>query len=272
MGEPTIERRSEVGLGPEYVKQSLDILETYFRDKRDSLMLSYGDSNNVQIKPDGSLLTPRDSEVEEELKQLLKLLNPDIGFAGEETPKEGSIETYWVIDPIDSTRSFIEGRPFCTNMAALIHKGKVMSAVVFEFAAEPAHMFTATADGAMMDGQPLIVDPQAVDQSVWIDSKDVTRRNTLYEAAVKNGLIRSELPPPNGYRLTQLAQGNLGVQVYTNADAGQYDLVPGLFIAQQAGVTVRNIGKDSWDPNNREVIAYTSQEAAQAVEPSLLTN
>jgi fructose-1,6-bisphosphatase/inositol monophosphatase family enzyme len=156
-------------------------------------------------------------------------------------------------------------------MIALVHKGKVLCAIVFEFAGDPPHMFTATSDGAMMDGQPLVTNPGSVDKSSWIDCKALEWREGLYKTAELNGFSRSNLPPPNGYRLTQFAQGKLGLQICTDADAGEYDLVPGLFIAQQAGATVRNIGSTTWNPSNREVIAYWPDAQPGEIEAELLS-
>lgn len=267
------ETAPEYQLSPEYIATSLEVIELYFRSKQKSLLESYGKPDEVETKPDGSFVTPRDKEVEQELKDLLSFVNPSVGFAGEEFGIEGSSEAYWLIDPIDSTKSFINGVPYCTNMAALVYRGTPVAAVVFEFAGEPAHMFTATEkDGAKVDGQPLMIGDSADSSTIWIDSKDQAARETLYREAEEKGLIRSELPPPNGFRLTRLAKGELGAQVYTNADAGVYDLVPGLFIAQKAGVTVKNIGSDTWDPTNLEVIAYTSEDVGAKVEAMIASS
>ncbi|CAN5409389.1 inositol monophosphatase family protein [soil metagenome] len=263
--DTSIERVASTGpLSPEYINNSMQVVQDFFRSKRAELLQFYGKNEGVTTKQDGSLVTPKDAETEQQLKDLLRFMDPNIGFAGEETAAEGNTETYWVIDPIDSTRSFINGEPYCTNMAALIHNGKVICSIIYEFAREPPVMFTATEGKAMVDGQTISVDLASVEPTVWIDCKNEDLRNELYDKTKENSLTRSELEPPNGYRLSQFAQGNLGIQVCHIANAGPYDLIPGLFIAQQTGAIVRNIGSEEWNPEILEVIAYWPQYEAEA--------
>ena len=254
-------------LSPEYVSDSLEVVKNFFIAKREYLMAFFGSGDGVEIKPDGSPVTPKDSEIEQELKELLRFMNPGIGVAGEETATEGSTETYWVIDPIDSTRSYIEGdekRPFCTNMVSLIHNGQVVLSIIYEFASDPPVMYIATEGKVAIDGQPISVDLESIKPTIWIDNKAETERNSLYELTEDDGFVASDLPPANGYRLSRFAKGELGIQVCHNPNAGQYDLVSGLYIAQQAGAIVRNIGSEDWDPSNLEVIAYWPQFEAEA--------
>jgi myo-inositol-1(or 4)-monophosphatase len=228
-------------------------------------MKEYGHPKTVRTKADGSSQTDSDPEVEIDLKRLLTFLNPNIGIVGEETGIEGNADTYWLIDPIDSTNSFKDGKPFCTNMVALMHKGEPIFSIIFEFASDPPRTFMATKDGATIDGQSLKAQFEPNKPlEIWIDRGDENSRNDLYDEAEANGLKRSNLPPANGFRLTHLAQGELGIQIITGAEAGLYDLIPGLFIAQQAGVVVRNIGKEDWNPKNKEVIAYMPEFETQA--------
>ena len=253
-------------LSDEYIETSLSIVEAYFRSVGEELRRAQQGSMNVQYKPDKSPFTDHDKKVEEGLKQLLSTYDPTVGFYGEEYGISGNPHTYWLIDPIDSTTSFIANRPGSTNMAALMHNGKPQCAIVFDFYSGHETMYTATEkNGALKNGEPFSARSNEGQPTIWIDCKDKERRDDLYDRASEFGFIPSSLAPPNGSRLVELGQ-SLDVQICINPNAGPYDLVPGLYIAQKSGVDVRTIGSKTWDPLNLNVIASASKDHALVAE------
>jgi fructose-1,6-bisphosphatase/inositol monophosphatase family enzyme len=258
-------------LSDEYIETSLSIVETYFRSIGGELRQAQQGSMSVQYKADNSPFTELDQKVEEELKTLITMYDPTVGFYGEESGISGNKQTYWLIDPIDSTKKFIENQPGSTNMAVLMHNGKPQCAVVFDFYEGHEVMYTATEkNGALKNGEPLITRSTEAQPTIWIDCMDKHRRDALYARASELGFTPSDLAPPNGARLVELGQ-SLDVQVCIDPNAGPYDLVPGLYIAQKSGVEVRNIGSESWDPLNLNVIASVSKEQSLVAE-SLVTS
>lgn len=257
-------------LGPQRIDHILDVVVTYFRSIRPMLLAERSGDMRIEYKPDGSPVTPLDQQIERELKDLLRGTDSAIGFLGEEYGLDGNQETYLVIDPIDSTNSFIHGWPGSTNMAALIHNGQPVCAAVYDY--DQDRMYTATIhDGAKLNGEPLVMQARHDVPTIWIDCLDADRRGRMYEAAERAGFVPSTLRPPNGSRLVELATGTLDVQICVTPNAGVYDLVPGLFIAKMAGVMVRNLESESWDPSNLDVIASASDEYMQKAEALLLS-
>jgi fructose-1,6-bisphosphatase/inositol monophosphatase family enzyme len=258
-------------LSDEYIETSLSIVETYFRSIGDELRRAQKGSMNVSYKTDNSPFTELDRKVEQELKTLLTMYDPTVGFYGEEYGISGNTQTYWLIDPIDSTKKFIDNQPGSTNMAVLMHNGKPQCAVVFDFYEGREVMYTASEkNGALKNGEPLVARSSATQPTIWIDCMDKDRRDALYAGANDLGFTPSNLAPPNGARLVELGQ-SLDVQVCIEPNAGPYDLVPGLYIAQKSGVEVRNIGSESWDPLNLSIIASASKEQSLVAE-SLVTS
>jgi fructose-1,6-bisphosphatase/inositol monophosphatase family enzyme len=64
----------------------------------------------VEVKPDGSLVTPVDKECEQKVRSVVDAKFPEHGFLGEEFGHtHPSSPWQWVIDPIDGTADFTRG-------------------------------------------------------------------------------------------------------------------------------------------------------------------
>ena len=67
---------------------------------------------HAEWKEDLSPVTIADREAETKIRDLLATAYPDDGIVGEEFGRvEGSSGTRWIIDPIDGTKSFVQGVP-----------------------------------------------------------------------------------------------------------------------------------------------------------------
>ncbi len=120
------------------------------------LALSYwGRSIEKSRKADGSAVTEADHAVDALLCERLRGARPDYGWLSEESADhEGRREArrVWVVDPIDGTRAFIQGRDDWTVALALVEDGApVLAAVV-----NPARGETYEAragEGAFLNGR-----------------------------------------------------------------------------------------------------------------------
>ena len=75
------------------------------------------------IKPDNSPVTNGDLEVNKILTEKIESLTPNIPIISEETvdfKKKNTLDTFWLIDPIDGTKEYIAGKDEYTINAALI--------------------------------------------------------------------------------------------------------------------------------------------------------
>lgn len=110
------------------------------------------DELDTQLKGDNDFVTKIDKEAEQAIISKIKQSYPDHAFYGEEFGKQGDDETFtWVIDPLDGTTNFIKGIPhFCVSIA-LLHKGRLDQAVVFD--PIRGELFTASKGaGAQLNG------------------------------------------------------------------------------------------------------------------------
>ena len=105
------------------------------RKAGDILMEYFSADNEVIRKEDGSPVTVADRSAEEYIISELAKLFPDIPAVGEESSTYGadvqSMSRYWMIDPLDGTRDFIQKSPQFTVNIALMEKGIPVTGVIY---------------------------------------------------------------------------------------------------------------------------------------------
>ncbi|MGB2426889.1 MAG: inositol-1-monophosphatase [Alteromonas sp.] len=110
------------------------------------------DDLDTQAKGKNDFVTKIDKEAEQAIISKIKQSYPDHAFYGEESGKQGDDETFtWIIDPLDGTTNFIKGIPHFSVSIALLHKGRLDQAVVFD--PIRGELFTASKGaGAQLNG------------------------------------------------------------------------------------------------------------------------
>lgn len=113
-------------------------------ENRDDLM--------TEAKGENDFVTRIDKEAEQAIINKIKQSYPEHSFVGEEGGVVAGDETFkWVIDPLDGTTNFIKGIPHFAVSIALLHKGKLDQAVVFD--PIRGELFTASrGQGAQLNG------------------------------------------------------------------------------------------------------------------------
>jgi histidinol-phosphatase len=84
----------------------------------------------VRTKPDATLVTLADTEIESTLRDRIAAAHPDHGLVGEEYGTESGDATWrWVIDPIDGTHNFVRGIPIFGTLVGLAREDDVVVGV-----------------------------------------------------------------------------------------------------------------------------------------------
>lgn len=101
-------------------------------DETDPLVLrSITTGLQVKAKPDATLVTQADLEVESLLRERIREAFPHHGVVGEEFDDEaGDGETRWIIDPIDGTHNLVRGIPVFATLLAVEREGQLLAAAV----------------------------------------------------------------------------------------------------------------------------------------------
>eukprot|EP00850_Spirogloea_muscicola_P011600 SM000072S21234 [mRNA] locus=s72:468687:471132:- [translate_table: standard] len=87
----------------------------------------------VEDKQDLSPVTIADRKAEAAMRAILRERLPSHAIYGEEEGLEvghGDGEWFWVLDPIDGTKSFITGKPLFGTLIALLHRGVPVLGVI----------------------------------------------------------------------------------------------------------------------------------------------
>jgi len=117
------------------------------------IMRGYETRDELTLEQKGvhDFVTQIDKDAEQAIIEKIQQSYPDHAFIGEESGTTGENEYTWIIDPLDGTTNFIKGIPhFCVSIA-LLHKGRLEQALVFD--PLRSELFTAgRGTGAQLNG------------------------------------------------------------------------------------------------------------------------
>lgn len=185
-------------------------------------------------KGPGQVVTEADIAVDRQLREALARLLPDAGWLSEETVDDGSRLTrqrVWVVDPIDGTRSFAEGKPEFTVCVALVEDERPVLGVVLNPAT--GELFHAVVGGgAFLGGQRIAAEAPAGLAGARIGISSTER----HRAALAAALPEAE-PTTIGslaYKLVLIAAGQLDGYV-SRRRAHDWDIAAADLILAEAG-------------------------------------
>lgn len=121
---------------------------------------------DVSRKPDGTLVTVADREIETVLRKRIKEFYPEHAILGEEGGHEGDKSApTWILDPIDGTNNFAWGIPIFATLIGLRTNGRTEIGVV-EAPALGERYEAARGGGATFNGAAIKVSTtSAIEQS-----------------------------------------------------------------------------------------------------------
>ena len=102
--------------------------------KAGTISIKYSKKLKVFIKDDKTPVTNGDLEVDKILQSFLKKISPSIEIVSEETIKKTKTKkrkTFWLIDPIDGTSSYIKGGSEYTINVGLIINQKPAAGIIY---------------------------------------------------------------------------------------------------------------------------------------------
>jgi myo-inositol-1(or 4)-monophosphatase len=206
------------------------------------IALSYwGRSIEQGRKEDGSVVTEADHAVDALLAERLRGARPDYGWLSEESAEhEGRVEArrVWIVDPIDGTRAFIQGRDDWTVSAALVEDGTPTLAAVVNPVREET--FEARAGGgATLNGRRIRVSDHSSLENSKLLVPDSILKNSRWRTpwpAIKPVWANSIL-----YRLALVACGEADA-CFATKPKWEWDVAAGALLASEAGGLVTDPG------------------------------
>ena len=231
--------------------QAQGCIERVFRSSRQELLEASGNIA-AEFKDDNTAVTELDRKVEDILRKELTDFDGSIGFEGEESGSQGSRKTFWLVDPIDGTDSFVRGLPTFRNMATLIDDGQPIFTVVFKPVTDEIYV-AAKGEGAFRNGVRIKVSDRPMERA-RLEIHSPGSNHDVW--AVIEKLARQI----NAVRISgdfiSVAEGKMdGLLVYKNAGGSSWDFAPRSLLISEAGGVVRNLGSDSYDYRRNDMLA-----------------
>ncbi len=189
----------------------------------------------VWMKGGNSPVSEADFAVDLYLRETLTAARPDYGWLSEEmvdhASRLGARRTF-VVDPIDGTRAFLEGRTTWCISVAVVEAGRPIAGILDCPAKQ--EMFEAALGGpALKNGSPISVGSDR-GQPVVAGPKNVM---TAMPAALSGRVTTHPYIPSLAYRLAMVADGRLDA-TFVKANSHDWDLAAADLILHLAGGAV----------------------------------
>ena len=189
----------------------------------------------IETKGDESPVTVADKIVEQEIRTALEAAYPDFGILGEEFGAEGlEKDSFWVVDPIDGTRSFISGLPLFGMLLGLVQGGKPVLGVVGMPALGEIYV-GEKGRGATLNGRAISASGQTqlAEATLFINEgeKLAMQEPDLFAALCNTGTTRRMAY--DCYPHALVASGH--VDVVVDFDLQPYDYLPVVPLVEAAG-------------------------------------
>ncbi len=200
------------------------------------LMKHFSPTIEVEVKGDNSPVTLADKEADAFISKELQKLTPDIPVISEEGSLENlpDTDTYWLVDPLDGTRSFINGEKEFTVNIGLVKKNRAVEGVIYA----PAYgVLYYTKDGkayrfANGSTTEMKVAPKLSGGLRVIASKN--HRNKLTEEYIQTLNVKEFVASASSYKFCLLAEGL--ADIYPRfGNTMQWDTAAGQAILEAAG-------------------------------------
>ncbi|MCL2566920.1 MAG: hypothetical protein FWE18_02335 [Alphaproteobacteria bacterium] len=200
---------------------------------------------NIEMKSDGSKVTNADKELDAIFSNFIRneLSSSDLIISEEDVgmgnnPAARADESFWSIDPIDSTTSFIKGYPFWTLNIAYIEKGIPTFGLIHApqidtvwFGSIGIGAFKQTGSNA-----PIAISVREIpkDGAVLMSSEE-----QLVSRDIKEKLhIIQEIKMPSSIKFTYIAEGIADYYIRKRNKACEWDISSGHGLILSAGGTI----------------------------------
>jgi len=212
----------------------LDLLEHAARKAGTLAMKWFADPGKVWDKGGNHPVTKADIEIDQQLHQVLCSERSDYGWVSEETEDDQSrlkSDRVFVVDPIDGTRAFIQGKPHFSISLAVVENGRPIAGAVFNPALN--EMFLAgLGQGATMNGQTILVSTKAKLENCKMIAHEGLFRQKRWEQAWPD--MDCTTRNSMAYRMVLVASGRWDATL-TLKPKSDWDLAAADLIASEAG-------------------------------------
>lgn len=184
-------------------------------------------------KGGGSPVTEADIAVDRLLRERLTRLLPNVGWLSEESEDDRARlggARLWIVDPIDGTRAYVNGRTDWAISVALVENGRPVAGCVFAPLEDGLYLAVA-GEGATRDGVPM-----AASAGAAFEGARVAGPKPLIEHLGKfaPGIVAEPKVHSLALRVARVASGALDL-AFATADSHDWDLAAADLLVHEAG-------------------------------------
>jgi histidinol phosphatase-like enzyme (inositol monophosphatase family) len=196
----------------------------------------------VDTKADGTPVTEADRAAERLVRERLAAQFPDDAVLGEEEGDQpGTSGRYWIVDPIDGTKSFTHGVPlYCTLLGVADEHGPAVGVIHLPALGET--VWAGRGRGCFLNGRPTRVGDHATVRGAYVMSSGVDGwpGDTLAALVAAGAVVRTW---GDGYGYALVATGR--VEAMIDPVVAPWDLAPMPVILAEAGGTFTDLGGEA---------------------------
>ncbi|MEM9871923.1 MAG: 3'(2'),5'-bisphosphate nucleotidase CysQ [Pseudomonadota bacterium] len=220
-------------------------------------------------KADGAgPVTEADLAVDTYLRTTLLAARPDYGWLSEETEDTShrlSRETVFIVDPIDGTRSYVEGARTWAISIAVVHQGTPIAAAIHLPLRDKLYV-AGRGLGATLNGAPITVGRSHTPPQVLAAKPNFDDRNW---PGGRPEAVR-HYRPSLAYRLALVGQGRFEGMM-TLRPSWEWDIAAGALIVTEAGGQVTDRGGQTLRFNTHDALLNGVVAAEPALHGALLS-
>ena len=194
-------------------------------------------------KEDGSLVSKADIEINDLLNKLLKNKNPEFGWLSEENEDDKSRlnkKITFVVDPLDGTKAFLEGKKEFSISVAIVKNGLPISGIVFS--PSTGEMFEAEKNkGSWKNNKKVIIS----NYNRLEKCKMIAFKPMFSHPAWKEPWPKMDVENRNSiaYRMALVASGQYDAMMALNSK-NDWDIAAGdLLISEAGGIVTLHTNK-----------------------------
>jgi len=204
------------------------------------IMTYYKMGGAVEQKGDKSPVTEADREANRMIVEALASIAPDILIVSEEgdKPDVSRVKHFWLVDPLDGTRSFIRGGGYFTvNIALVEDKKNPIMGVIYDPVS--GAMYYGSEKGAFREHngitEQLYVNKKQNPVTALVSHSHLNEATECYLAAHR---VKERIPCPSSIKFCMLAEGR--ADIYPRfGPTMEWDVAAGHAILQAAGGSVK---------------------------------
>lgn len=224
--------------------QYLDSCIRIARDAGELIMTYFSGQLNTRSKDDNSPVTDADIAANTLITKALLQLAPKIPVIAEEDEEESASghELFWLVDPLDGTRSFVRGEPEFTVNIGLIHHHKPVLGVIYA-PPQQAMYWGAAGNGAfktLEGGNAVAISVRTPHADGLVVTRSKSHPSPATTAYLKTLRVREERLGSSSIKFCEIAEGRADIYPRFGRTM-EWDTAAGHAILNAAGGRVETV-------------------------------